>query len=111
MSIQSDLETFCTVSDKIRAHRAEIKELMKLRNEVETKIKEYLRVQELPGVLYKGSKILLNEKVHRQREKRAVADERIFELLRNNGVADPTTVIKQLKNSNVITKHSLIIKK
>ena len=110
MSIQSDLETFSSTVEKIKARQAEIKELNKIKFEAEKRIQEYLISKNQPGVIYKGHRILLDEKLYQARETKEERTARLVEILRRHGVIDPETAIEELKPTQKVKKNKLIFK-
>ena len=110
MSIQTDLETFSSAIERIKLRQQEIKELKVIKTDAEARIKEYLKTKEQPGVKYKGYTILLDERMHKAREKRAVETERMLGILKAHGVKNPETVLQELKASEKVKQEKLVIR-
>jgi hypothetical protein len=93
---KTDLETYTDLCAKIKATRAELKEMNKIKAQVEKRITEFLKAREIPGVNFHGIKIIIEKRMRKPRTKKSEERARIAKVLQAHGVANTDSIIDQL---------------
>lgn len=110
LTIQSALETYVNITEEIKEHRKQIKQLNETRSKMEQFIKEYLKQTEHPGLSFQGRQIFLDEKQHKQRLKKQDERNRLIQILRSHGVSDPEGATEEILIKTQVPVQKLIMK-
>ena len=95
MSISDEIIQLQSIDDELRLLRQQIKKLNNAKNTCQTRIIDYLRENNHPGINYKGTKIMLETK--KKYKKRCPT--KGYQFLESIGIQDSKHIFNQMEES------------
>ena len=113
MSVKSDVDELQRINSEIKRTAESLKKLRAAKLNLESRIANFLKEKDLPGVKYNESVILLKQKATSKAKPKKVRQGEIIDLLINSGVQDPEGLLKKMNSigREKITKESIRIDK
>lgn len=114
ITIQSDVNSLQNLNQEIKSSFLYINKLKKQRKQIEERIQDYLNVQNLPGIKYKGFVVIRKDKEGYKRKKKKDLEEDSLSILRKYNISEPKKVLQELtdaKKGSPISNNKLILKK
>lgn len=114
MSIKSDVLELEAIKAEIKNLNERKKKLKEKEKLVESKIRDFLKAKEQPGVKHQGTAIILEEKERPGPKKPKERDNDAMTVLQKYGIKDTQKVLKELmeaRKGETILQQSLKIKK
>lgn len=114
MSIQSDVNELNQIRTEIKRLLGEVKKLRTRSTELESKILDYLTEKSQPGVKYKGTAVIVENKEKRAPKKSIDREQDAIDVLRNHGINEADKVLKEIleaRKGEPLERKSLKIKK
>ena len=103
---------FAELQQEIKRKQREIKELKEIRDDCSTRIQDYLREHDLPGIKHNGITILTQTSQRRQPLKKENKLENAKRILQGYGIEDTDDALNELFESmkgDMVEKHNLRI--
>jgi hypothetical protein len=98
-SIQGDIAEVKSLTIELKKQRAIVKQLNQQKKAAEQRIIDYIQSKEQDGMKYNGEAIRVMDKKKRATKKKKDQEEDALTVLRENGIRNPDTVLKQLLES------------
>lgn len=113
MSVKGDVDELQRVNAEIKRTAEALKRLRETKLIIESRIANFLKEKDLPGVKYNESVILLKQKATSKAKPKKIRQGEIIDLLINSGVQDPEALLKKINSvgREKITKDSIKIDK
>lgn len=96
MSIKADVQELESIRAEIKSLNMRRKQLRDKEKIVETRIQDYLRAKNQPGVKHQGTAIIMEEKETRSSKKSKERDTDAMNVLERYGVRDAEKVLKEI---------------
>lgn len=96
MSIKSDVQELHAIRAEMKLLNIKKKKLRDQEKAVETRIAEYLKVKEQPGLKHQGTAIVLQEKETRTAKKPKERDADTIEVLQKYGINNPEKALEEI---------------
>lgn len=113
MSIKADVNELYLINSEIKRLTKRLKELRKIAETINTRITDYLKEKDQPGVKYKGNEIRITQKTKRISKKKKEQEDDVLQILRNNGIDNPRDVLEQIieaRKGEAVDYSKIIIK-
>jgi hypothetical protein len=113
MSVKGDVDELQRVNAEIKRTAEALKRLRETKLIIESRVANFLKEKDLPGVKYNESVILLKQKSTSKAKPKKIRQGEIIDLLINSGVQDPEALLKKINSvgREKITKDSIKIDK
>lgn len=96
MSIKADVQELKNIKEEIKSLNIRKKKLREREKMIESKISEYLKIKETPGVKFQGTAIMLEEKEARSTKKPKERDAEALVILEKNGIRNAEKVLSEI---------------
>ena len=113
-TIKADVNELNCIKEEIRRLSFRLKDLRKKASDVEGRIISYLEEKQQPGVKYKGTAIIIENKNRKVRKKKNQLEEDALDVLKQHGVSNAHEVLGQIlkaRSGEVVTCSKLKIQK
>lgn len=114
MSIKADVAELETIRMELKLVAEKRKKLKQRELAIQTRIAEYLKSKDQPGVKHQGTAIILEEKEKHSHKKAKERDADAIQVLEKHGIQDAEKVLKEImeaRKGEPILKESLKIQK
>lgn len=113
MSVANDVNELNNLTQEIKRLSRELKLLRKKSKEAESRIVEYLKVKETPGVKFQGKALILQSKESHTKKKKVEQEMDALQVLSKYNIDNPQEALKEIlqaRKGNATEVHKIKIK-